>query len=783
MKKNKNAKNKRKSIIVPQRPSFSLFHLPQFDNKYIIFIYNSESQSIEICQMNEEPNKLLKYSIEDYPIEKCGKCSCELMINSSYYLFDNKNIVYYCSNCQKDAKSINKLENKEVDFSQKSNDLLNKLNSYLEKNRKNAEIKFVNEMEKLIKLTKAMLYFLDLLEKEKSFEIQVLYLKNFRDNFIEYFDIVNKIEMNDLYLFLKNLCVIVIYKYSNNFLSNFMEYIYEEFIKFNVSEIQLFFINNLFNKVQKEEKVINPYKKIDIKANNLQNRVDLNDANIQYLKLENSLIQNTLLAFKNESKIKEIKTELSDYLKNYFQSFNFISSKKVLERKLINSIIFLLFKNQYSLFENVEFTDYINNSIIKELKDIRKFLEKSNINTPLYSKISKEIDYFETFKSSQDNGMALAKKKSEMECNHVFLTLEEKQVLQKYSSNNFEESFTSIHASTTQRNPVFDPEKLQIILDFLFFARDKTIDTIHILNKKALPFFGYLSEHDLESQEVNKTEKIQLTNIINNSDKDSLEELKNYSTPKNSNNADIINKNIFNSLKVNPKEEINSHSAFDYIFFYKPPENYKKEIKYLYENVVLPLENVTLKDDDIDPFKRNYWKDLEEKIQYIYDKTDIKFKKDPNYTFIHKYLDNRNKNRKSKIPNIISFYEKYVNDFTALEELHKLRFETKEKIKMIEQVVSNLEKLQSIKERYEFILKEINNHLILNFEEYSKYYDEWKMKNPKFAEKNYGLKNLIKDLKMLIPNNERIKIAGKDKRNFLLILFLFQKNYFLKDYI
>ena len=76
MKKNKNEKNKRKSRIVPQRPSFSLFHLPHFDNNYIIFLYNSESQSIEICQMNEEPNKLLKYPIEDYPIEKCRKCSC-----------------------------------------------------------------------------------------------------------------------------------------------------------------------------------------------------------------------------------------------------------------------------------------------------------------------------------------------------------------------------------------------------------------------------------------------------------------------------------------------------------------------------------------------------------------------------------------------------------------------------------------------------------------------------------------------------------------------------------
>ena len=92
---------------MPNRPSFSLFYLPQFEKNYIYFFYNSESQSIEISQINEQPNKWQKYSIENYPIEKCVKCCCELMIDNSYYLFDNYEIIYYCSNCQKDStKSI-----------------------------------------------------------------------------------------------------------------------------------------------------------------------------------------------------------------------------------------------------------------------------------------------------------------------------------------------------------------------------------------------------------------------------------------------------------------------------------------------------------------------------------------------------------------------------------------------------------------------------------------------------------------------------------------------------
>jgi hypothetical protein len=260
-------------------------------------------------------------------------------------------------------------------------------------------------MEKLITLTNSMLYFLDLLEKENLFETQVQYLINFRDSFIDYFDIVDRIRMNDLYLFLKNFCVVGIYKYSNNLITDFFENIYGKLISFNVSEIQLFIMNKLFDKVKLEEKVNNYFKKLEIKNGNFaekEYRIDLNEANIQYLLLDNSLTQNNLLAFKNETKIKEIKEKLSYYLRNYFHSFDYISSKKVLERKLINSIIFLLFKNHSSLFKKIEFTSSIMFSLIKELKDILKFLGNSSKKSPLYKKIKKEIEYFEKFNKNEN---------------------------------------------------------------------------------------------------------------------------------------------------------------------------------------------------------------------------------------------------------------------------------------------------------------------------------------------------------------------------------------------
>ena len=57
------------------------------------------------------------------------------------------------------------------------------------------------------------------------------------------------------------------------------------------------------------------------------------------------------------------------------------------------------------------------------------------------------------------------------------------------------------------------------------------------------------------------------------------------------------------------------------------------------------------------------------------------------------------------------------------------------------------------------------------------YYLEFKKRNKSFVIENYELKDLIKDLKQFI------NISGKDKKNFLLILYLFQQDHFLKDYI
>ena len=321
---------------------------------------------------------------------------------------------------------------------------------------------------------------------------------------------------------------------------------------------------------------------------------------------------------------------------------------------------------------------------------------------------------------------------------------------------------------------------MQVILEFLFYIRDKTIKTIHILDKSALSFFEYLNENPFENQE-DKKEK---NTIYNEGEEDDLiEELKIYSQPKYSPDSNSINLNVFNGLKIKSKEEIDIGSALNYIFFYKPKTDYTKEIKYLYDNIVLPLEKITKNKDEQDKIETNNWLNLQNQIQYIYDRIDSLFKNDPFYNDIIKYFDICEKSYGHEFPKEMLFYDKFVDDFKTFKELHKLKKEVDNSITIIEETNNNLIKLQNIKEKYKFILEEIKGHLGFNFEEYSSYYDEWQKNNPNFALKTYKFNELSRDLKRLIPENEKIKVAGKDKKNFLLILFLFQNNYFLKDYL
>ena len=102
--------------------------------------------------------------------------------------------------------------------------------------------------------------------------------------------------------------------------------------------------------------------------------------------------------------IKLIKENLNNTLYNYYNSFNSISSKKGIERKIINSVIYLIFKNNYDLFEQVKENDKIINNISNDLTKIKNYLKKIVNKTAkgLEIKIDKEIQYYENKKASRN---------------------------------------------------------------------------------------------------------------------------------------------------------------------------------------------------------------------------------------------------------------------------------------------------------------------------------------------------------------------------------------------
>ena len=301
-------------------------------------------------------------------------------------------------------------------------------------------------------------------------------------------------------------------------------------------------------------------------------------------------------------KIKELKDNIIEFLRNYNYSYNYISSKKVLERKFINEILYLLLKNNYNRFSLIQETDSLINSIQKELKNIKYFLEsqknsKDTTIEELRKKILNEIGFWEGKKSNK-NIWKRSKSSSNINNDKILsLTNEEKDLLKKYLSSISEDSFTSIIASKDNNSNEIKAEKIKVILEFLFFIRDKTIDIIHLLNKSASLFFEFLKP-GLNGEQVTQSEqKIESFEANSNDEEDNAnEDIEELQKEFNSNIEINTSKNeeIFNKLSVSSINDINCLSALEFIFNFKSSTDYFNELKYLFENIVLPERNIKI---------------------------------------------------------------------------------------------------------------------------------------------------------------------------------------------
>ena len=361
----KECSSKRKSPIL---------RIPQTEDIFICFMFNEEKQQIEVNFIDKKTNEKNQFQIDIYPVEKCSNCKCELTIDNAYYFSKENNTELYCDKCHKDKRSINEII-KSKKLTIKDEEIIDTMKIYLENNKKSCPEKIIEEMEKLIHLTNDFLILFELYNSLPFNKEKTLHIQNIINMIQLYLNLVNELKMENLYLFLKNILLVSTIQKDDSFLNYFLRYYIANIGRFNVSKIQLPMLESIF-----QDKILfyfNAEYNIEKKQNKaLINKMHMKD---DLNSLESIANKQKVSFLVKELKVEALKKSIIDFLQKYYYSYNYLSSKKVLERKFINHIIFLIFKHHSNKFEKVKETDFIVNSIIKELKNIKNFLEHYNV--------------------------------------------------------------------------------------------------------------------------------------------------------------------------------------------------------------------------------------------------------------------------------------------------------------------------------------------------------------------------------------------------------------------
>ena len=830
--------------------SIPFMKFPKSDNEFVCYVYNRERKSIEINFINIDSTIEEKYPMESCPVEICNNCKKNLVLTDLSVVEESGAVKLFCLECcPKDGTSVDLYT---IHNTNTENDrLIENMMIYLQKTKDSSSPEYEKIMNDLIFYTKGISQLMDLLKNIDYFKKYFSFLRSYIKNLSVYLEIVKKLNMNNLYLFLRNLFIISNINNEKKFINALLSFYSKQKKYMNVSLIHSFILEKIVgikNDIQEIDENVVFKRKISI--NEL--KTDLALLSSRFVSLENEEL-------KNKIEIMELKSNIIDFLRSHNYSYYYISSKKVLELKFINGILFTLFKYHHKRFQKINEDEYILNSLIKELKNIVEFLgnSKNIIKEGLKAKIGKEIKFLEdkkvkiNLRNGKTNNIKLDEESKEKQKEEpiqedktkkelkeeskekpedttkgkpieepseeiskkslkkdepleeknrntkIVLTEKEKALLNDYLISNSDESYTTIYASKFGNTDRIKSNNLQVILEFLFFIRDKTNDIIHLLNETSSLFFEFLNQNS-PKKNANKNETTEeAKNEINDNDKDDIEqedddsdyifdmeELKKEFKSNYSNNYKKENTKLIKNLSVKPASQINCISALDYIFSNNPYNDYKNEINYLFEKFVLPnnyKSKIFTKDNQKEE-EISYYKSFQNNFASTFNQYNECFKDDPLYKSFIEYYSDLGKKKKNDInPQTITFYENNVENFIDFKTLLNMKAKVENYMKKIESHNETLQKMKYIKNKYKFIKKELTKQLNPNLEIYSDYYEEWKKKNGKFVVQNYELKDLINDIKYLIPNDETITIVGKDNKNFSLILYIFQNDYFLKD--
>jgi len=224
-----------------------ILEIPQNEDLLIIFMFNEELNSIESHLLNGNSSLLKKYQINSFPTEKCKICKCELSIDNFFFLDNIDNFELFCYKCYQEKESIDGL-NKNYSINQQINQ---KLNLYLEKNKNSSASQYIKAMEDLIIFTYNVTLLEGFFRESKAFQKYYFYLNKYISTLSSYLEIIDWYKMENLFLFLKNFIVISSCKNDDCILTSFFNHYYENIKNFNISSIQLSILENIVGKNMK----------------------------------------------------------------------------------------------------------------------------------------------------------------------------------------------------------------------------------------------------------------------------------------------------------------------------------------------------------------------------------------------------------------------------------------------------------------------------------------------------------------------------------------------------
>ena len=410
--------------------------------------------------------------------------------------------------------------------------LVEDLSLYPNKNKDSSTSEYVNIMHSLIFYTGLICRLIQLMNLQKlkdSFNNYISFLQNYIKSLSSYIEIVKKLNIDNLYLFLRNLFIISTINNDKYFVQALLSFYSKQKECMNVSLIH----SGVIEKITENKNIIPSLDEVtEFKRIREKNELEYKIANISIdlanIKFELLNIKNSEL--KTKIDIMELKSNIINFLRNHNYSFYYIFSKKILELKFINRILFILFKYNHKRFQEIIEDEHIINSIQNELKNILKFLGDSIDNTKeqLKYKISEEIKFLEEKKLKKQaytfkTPLNLEKNKIKSK-NNLVLTDKGKDLLKDYLISDFEDSYSTILASKINNTDRITSKKLQVILEFLFFIRDKKSAIIHLLNEASSLFFQFLNQYSFKKS-IDKNEiKEETKNEISDDDEEEEDE-------------------------------------------------------------------------------------------------------------------------------------------------------------------------------------------------------------------------------------------------------------------